>query len=569
MRQCKNRVFLLFFIITLLTIPLVKVYASHGDTKEIKYSEGDNKVLIAGHIKDTHNEPIKEVEVKAYVEEKLVGEVVTSSDGGYTLEFFLPSPPEKVKLEVWKHCYEKKEIIIEEFAKKDNEYYARVDLELKNIITPAFYLAAFILLGIYVLIALEVLHRTLAALLGAALMLFISYTIGTYDKRYFIISFEDAMHAIDMNVIFLLMGMMIIVAIMKKTGVFQWLAYKSYAMAKGRVYRLAVILMFVTGVTSAFLDNVTTMLLLTPVTIEICLVLGISPLALLIPEVLASNIGGTATLIGDPPNIMIGSYANLTFNDFVINLTPVVLISMVVQAIMMKFYYGREYKKAKVKNVDEVLERLKEEYKITDRKLLNQSLAILGFVILLFIVHGRLHMEPSIAALIGASLLLLISKENVVHMLEEVEWSTLVFFMGLFIIVGGAEETGLIKMIADGVKTLSGGDLVKAIALIMWVSAFMSAFVDNIPFTATMLPIVSYLTSVIPGAENNVLWWALSIGACFGGNGTLVGASANIVTAGLAEKAGYPVTFMDFLKIGMLTMIVTTAIGMVWLILVY
>ncbi len=545
-------------VIVILLLPVLSVHALN-----------DNKVLIAGYIKDTHNKPIKEVGVKVYVEEKLVGEVVTSSDGGYTLEFFLPSPPEKVKLEVWRHCYEKKEIIIEEFAKKDNEYYARVNLQLKNVITPAFYLSAAILIFVYILIALELLHRTLAALFGAALMLFISYTLGTYNKSYFIISFEDAMHAIDMNVIFLLMGMMIIVAIMKKTGIFQWLAYKSYALAKGNVYLLAVILMFVTGVTSAFLDNVTTMLLLTPVTIEICLVLGISPLALLIPEVLASNLGGTTTLIGDPPNIMIGSYANLTFNDFVINLTPVVLISMVVQAIMMKFYYSKEYNKVKTENVEKLLKRLKKEYKITNRKLLNHSLIILSFVILLFIVHGRLNMEPSIAALIGASLLLLVSRENVVSMLEEVEWPTLVFFMGLFIIIAGTEETGLIKMIADEVKNLSGGSLIKAIFLIIWISAFMSAFVDNIPFTATMLPIVGYLSSVIPGAQSHVLWWALSIGACFGGNGTLIGASANVVTAGLAEKAGYPVRFMDFLKIGMITMIVTTSIGMIWLMIMY
>ncbi len=554
---------LFLFLIILLLSPLVSISVHASGVK--------NKVLIAGYIKDTHNQPIKEVEVRAYVDGKLVAKKLTSWDGGYTIEFYLSSPPKEVRLEAWKHCYEKKEIIINEneFAKKNNEYYARVNLQLKNVITPAFYLSAAILIFVYILIALELLHRTLAALFGAALMLFISYTLGTYNKSYFIISFEDAMHAIDMNVIFLLMGMMIIVAIMKKTGIFQWLAYKSYALAKGNVYLLAVILMFVTGVTSAFLDNVTTMLLLTPVTIEICLVLGISPLALLIPEVLASNLGGTATLIGDPPNIMIGSYANLTFNDFVINLTPVVLISMVVQAIMMKFYYSKEYNKVKTENVEKLLKRLKKEYKITNRKLLNHSLIILSFVILLFIVHGRLNMEPSIAALIGASLLLLVSRENVVSMLEEVEWPTLVFFMGLFIIIAGTEETGLIKMIADEVKNLSGGSLIKAIFLIIWISAFMSAFVDNIPFTATMLPIVGYLSSIIPGAQSHVLWWALSIGACFGGNGTLIGASANVVTAGLAEKAGYPVRFMDFLKIGMITMIVTTSIGMIWLMIMY
>jgi Na+/H+ antiporter NhaD/arsenite permease-like protein len=358
--------------------------------------------------------------------------------------------------------------------------------------------------------------------------------------------------------------MMIIVGVMKKTGIFQWLAYKSYALSKGNVFKLAIILMFVTAFVSAFLDNVTTMLLLAPVSIEIAVMLKINPFSLLLPEVLASNMGGTATLIGDPPNIMIGSFAHLTFNDFVINLTPVIIIVLIANVFVMKFFFNKEYKKGKIENVDALLAKLKEEYKITNPKLLKHSLVILGFVIALFVTHGMLHMEPSIAAMVGAALILLFSGADITEIMEhEVEWTTLVFFMMLFIIVGAAVQTGFISLIATWVKDLSGNSLVLSIILVMWVSAIASAFIDNIPFTATMLPVVAYLTQTIPHA-GNTLWWALSLGACLGGNGTLIGASANVVTAGLAERAGYPITFKYFLKIGGPAMIVSVIISMVW-----
>ncbi len=401
-------------------------------------------------------------------------------------------------------------------------------------------------------------HRTLAALLGAALVLFISYTAGTFDKGYFILSFEDAIAAIDMNVIFLLMGMMIIVGVLKKTGVFQWLAYKSYALARGNIYILSAILMFVTAFTSAFLDNVTTMLLMIPVTIEIAVTLKINPITLLLPEVFASNVGGTATLIGDPPNILIGSYANLTFADFVVNLTLICLICLAVSTVYYIWWYRRDYQKAEVKDVGRTIAYLKEEYRITNPKLATMGLVMLGFTIFLFIIHGVLHMEPSIAALTGAMFLLVISRVDIVEMLEhEVEWPTLIFFIALFMVIAGAEETGLIQMIAEWVRDVSGGNLTIAVIMILWVSAIASAFIDNIPFTATMLPIVAFLNTSIPGAETGILWWALALGACLGGNGTMIGASANVVTVGLAEKAGYHISFMHYLRTCWWPMIIT------------
>jgi Na+/H+ antiporter NhaD/arsenite permease-like protein len=461
-------------------------------------------------------------------------------------------------------------IVREKADERGNTYYlAHHSLTLQRTVSPAFWIATLVLLLVYALIAFEVMHRTLAAMLGAALLLFITYTAGTFNPGYVILSFEDAMQAMDMNVIFLLMAMMIIVGVMKKTGVFQWLAYKSFQIARGNVFALAAILMFITAITSAFLDNVTTMLLIIPVTIEIAVTLKINPITLLMPEVFASNVGGTATLIGDPPNIMIGSYAKLSFVDFINNLTIICLISLAVTIVYFIYWYKKDYLKAQVGDVSRMIAVLKEEYRITRKKLLVYCGIMLGLTIFLFIIHGALHMEPSIAALIGAAVLLVISKVDIVEMLEhEIEWPTLIFFMMLFIVVAGAEETGLIQIIADWVKNVSGGSLVAAILMILWVSAIASAIIDNIPFTATMLPIVAYLTQVIPGAQSGVLWWALALGACLGGNGTMIGASANVVTVGMAERAGYPISFMYYMKVAALPMLITIILCSFWLLLV-
>ena len=449
-------------------------------------------------------------------------------------------------------------------------FQVQADLTLKRQITPAFWIASLVLLVVYVLIASEAMHRTLAAFLGASLILFITYTAGTFDKNYFILSFDDAMRSIDLNVIFLLMGMMIIVGVLKKTGLFQWLAYKAYALARGNIFILSFILQVVTAVCSAFLDNVTTMLLLIPVTIELAVTLKINPLSLLIPEVFASNVGGAATLIGDPPNILIGSYASLTFVQFVTNLALVCTVCLILTSLWYLWWYKKGYLTADVKDVGRTIEYLKSEYKITNKKLTVMGLGMLAFVIFLFIVHGVLHMEPSVAALIGAMVLLAISRVDIVEMLEhEVEWPTLVFFIALFMVIAGAEETGLIQIIAEWVKDLSGGNLTAAIVLVLWVSAIASAFIDNIPFTATMLPIVAFLNQTIPGAESGVLWWSLALGACLGGNGTMIGASANVVTVGLLEKAGYHISFLAYMKACWWPMMITVVIAMAYLLIAY
>ena len=547
-----------------------------------KPAGSSDRITIFGTVATAQGKGVREAVVSFFLNGRKVElekEVRTSQAGSYLQELIFPAgtlPRGRLELEVVKPSYKDAgKIALTALVKEKTDapgqahFLARQNVTVQRTLSPAFWISSLVLLAVYALIAFELLHRTLAALLGAALLLFITYTAGTFNPGYFILSFEDAMKAIDLNVIFLLMAMMIIVGVTKKTGVFQWLAYKSFQCARGNVYALAAIMMFVTAFVSAFLDNVTTMLLIIPVTIEIAVTLKINPVSLLLPEAFASNVGGTATLIGDPPNIMIGSYAKLTFVDFLQNLTLICLICLIVTILYFLYWYKKGYLKAEVDDIPKMINHLREEYKITNTKLLFLSGIVLTLTIFLFIIHGALHMEPSIAALVGAALLLVISRVDIVEMLEkEIEWPTLIFFIMLFIVVAGAEEAGLIQLIADWVKDVSGGSLVAAILMVLWVSALASAIIDNIPFTATMLPIVAYLTQVIPGAQSGVLWWSLALGACLGGNGTMIGASANVVTVGLAEKAGYPIPFTDYLKAAFIPMIITMVLCSFWLLLV-
>lgn len=561
---------------------LVAVMLWIGNVGASPAAPPEDRLSLSGAINNPQGKGVREVEIEVLVNGQPVHpsgaeEVITGSQGTFVAEVPLPAgtlPAAAVAVKAHKPCWRAipptpvKVIAVGTDEAGNRLFQAHQQFTMYRQITPAFWIATLTLLLVYAIIAAELMHRTLAALLGAALIMFISYTAGTFDKRYFILSFEDAMRAMDMNVIFLLMGMMIIVGVLKKTGVFQWLAFKSYALARGNVFILSCILMVVTAVCSAFLDNVTTMLLMIPVTIEIAITLKTNPIAFLIPEVFASNVGGTATLIGDPPNILIGSYAKLSFVDFVINLTLIVTICLVVTLIYYVYWYKKDYLKAEIKDVQRTISYLQEEYRITNKKLLTIALSLLAFTIFLFIIHGVLHMEPSIAALTGAMLLLAVSRIDIVEMLEhEVEWPTLIFFMALFIVVAGAEETGLIQAIAEWVAQVSRGSLVVAVLMVLWVAALASAAIDNIPFTATMLPIIAFLNDTIPGAESGILWWALALGACLGGNGTMIGASANVVTVGLAEKAGYHISFLYYMRACFIPMLITIVLCSIYLVL--
>lgn len=472
------------------------------------------------------------------------------------------APPREVVLQVSKPSWQSQAVRVPvQPGLGPYNYQAMLVISLDRQVTPAFWLATGILLGVYLLIMLEWLHRALAALLGAALMLLVSYTIGQFSSNFFIISFEEAIAAIDMNVILLLLGMMLLVGIMKKTGLFQWLAYQSFVWAKGRVVVLVVILMGVTAVISAFLDNVTTMLLLLPVSLELAKTLQMQPMALLIPEVFASNVGGTATLIGDPPNILIGSYANLTFVDFLRHLTPVVFLCLAVACGYFLWYYRRDYARASAVASATIAEKFRERAYLKDRRLLSLCLGFLAVTVLLFICQGILGMEPAIAALMGATMLLAVSRINIATLLaEEIEWPTLIFFMALFMVMAGAEATGLLQLIAQDIRELSQENLLLAIMLVLWVSALLSAFIDNIPLTLTLLPVISSLNITLPGAESGVLWWALALGACLGGNGTLIGASANVVTVGMASRAGYNISFRDYAQACFPPMLLTVGV---------
>ncbi len=544
-----------------------------------------DRLAVSGLLKNPQGRAVKDAEVEFLVNGRRVKPlgaeeaVTTGKSGAFVAELQLPAgalPEARVEVTAkkpsWRDLAATPVHVVEAGvnATGNRVFQASRTFTLYRQITPGFWIATVILLLVYLGIAFEWMHRTLAALLGAALILFITYTLGTFDKSYFILSFEDAMRAIDLNVIFLLMGMMIIVGVTKKTGMFPWLAYKAYALARGNVFVLVVILIWITVILSAFLNNLTTMMLVIPVTIEIAVTLKINPLSLLIPAVFASNVGGTATLIGDPPNMLIGSYARLTFGDFITNLTLICLMVMAVITVYFLVWNRKEYLQAEVREVEKTIAYLREEYRISNRKLLGMVLGVLGFTIFFFIIQGVVHMELCIAALTGATLLLVISRVDIVEMLEhEVEWPTLVFFIALFMVIAGAEETGLIQIIAEWVKEVSGGNLTAAIIMVLWVSAIASAFIDNIPFTATMLPIIAFLNQTIPGAESGVLWWALALGACLGGNGTMIGASANVVTVGMVEKAGYHISFLEYMKVCWWPMMITVTICMGYLLLAY
>jgi Na+/H+ antiporter NhaD/arsenite permease-like protein len=358
---------------------------------------------------------------------------------------------------------------------------------------------------------------------------------------------SEAFQAIDFNVIFLLAGMMIIAETLSKTGIFQWLAIRTAKLGKGEPMRILVALSLVTAVLSAFLDNVTTVVLIAPITVFLAGVLQVSAVPLLISEALASNIGGTATLIGDPPNIIVGSAANLDFVSFLTNLAPIVVLILAgYLALAPRLFGGR------LRSSPEVRERimaLDERELITDPGLLRLSLAVLGLTIVGFIFHGALDYEPATVALLGAALLLVLSGENPHDILREVEWSTLLFFVGLFIVVGGVDSVGLLSDFGKKMAEFAGGSETTAAMLILWPSAVFSSLVNQIPYTTAMIPVVREMGADV-GQSNNVLWWALSLGACLGANLTMVAAAANVLVGNLAAKGGQPIRFWEFFRYG-------------------
>jgi anion transporter len=412
----------------------------------------------------------------------------------------------------------------------------------------------------YVLIATEKISRIAIALGGAAAMLIIGATDS--DKAFY--SHETG---IDWDVIFLLLGMMIIVGVIHKTGVFEFIAIKAIKIAKGDPKKALVYLVVLVAFASAILDNVTTILLAVPMTLVICKQLNVNPVPFLLAEVFASNIGGAATLVGDPPNIIIASRANLSFNDFLIHMAPLVIVAMIVITPMLVWMFRKEL----VNTLEDRarIHELDEKSYLTNPVLMKKSLAVLGLVVLGFLLHTAIHAEPSVIALLGAGLLIAISGLKPSDYVQDVEWGTLVFFAGLFVMVGALVNVGAIQLLSDYLSEMVDGKPQLATGALLFVSAIVSGIVDNIPYVTAMSPVVADLSASVPAVHGDVLWWALAFGADFGGNATIIGASANVVAVGLAAKAGIKISFWQFAKYGIPVTFVSIAIAAPYLFLRY
>lgn len=410
-----------------------------------------------------------------------------------------------------------------------------------------------IFLLVMVAIVSEKVHRAAASLAGAVILLVTH-----------VLTVDSAIEHVDVNTIGVLVGMMLFVAVVKNSGLFEYIAIKSAKLTHGKPWAIMAVFAIITAALSAFLDNVTTVLLVGPMTLAITSILKVNPVPFLLTQILASNMGGTATLIGDPPNIMIGSEAGLGFADFILNTAPAVVIIMAASLLCFYLMFGR-----KLKVSDDAMQavmELDENRAIKDKSLLIKSVVMIGLVVIGFMFHSSLGMESCTIALLAAVIMMIVGKQDVEDVIMGVEWSTILFFIGLFVVVGGMEETGVIDQLATLLIGMTGGNLVLTMLIILWVSAIVSSFLDNIPFVATLIPMILAIQAE-SGMDVTPLWWALSLGACLGGNGTLIGASANVVLSGISNKNGYPITFMSYLKVGFPMMILSVAISMVYLLL--
>lgn len=410
-----------------------------------------------------------------------------------------------------------------------------------------------IFLLVMVAIVSEKVHRAAASLAGAVILLVTH-----------VLTVDSAIEHVDVNTIGVLVGMMLFVAVVKNSGLFEYIAIKSAKLTHGKPWAIMAVFAIITAALSAFLDNVTTVLLVGPMTLAITSILKVNPVPFLLTQILASNMGGTATLIGDPPNIMIGSEAGLGFADFILNTAPVIVIIMAASLLCFYLMFGR-----KLKVSDDAMQavmELDENRAIKDKSLLIKSVVMIGLVVIGFMFHSSLGMESCTIALLAAVIMMIVGKQDVEDVIMGVEWSTILFFIGLFVVVGGMEENGVIDQLATLLIGMTGGNMVLTMLIILWVSAIVSSVLDNIPFVATLIPMILAIQAE-SGMDVTPLWWALSLGACLGGNGTLIGASANVVLSGISNKNGYPITFMSYLKVGFPMMILSVAISMVYLLL--
>ena len=411
-------------------------------------------------------------------------------------------------------------------------------------------ISVLIFVAVMVVIITEKVHRAVVAVGGAVLLLIMG-----------ILTINEGVGYIDANTIGLLVGMMLFVGVVKNSGMFEYLAVKSAKVSKGDPWRMMILFMVITAIFSALLDNVTTVLLVGPMMLAICKEMNLNPVPYIMTAIMASNIGGTATLIGDPPNIMIGSATGYTFGDFIANDCVVIIPVMVATIIFFKFVYGK--KLCATPEAMESVMHMDERKMIKDAVLLKKAVVMIILIVAGFALHGVLGLESSMIALAGATIMMIIGKQDVEKVVLDVEWPTIIFFTALFVVVGGMEHTGVIDKLADIIVNVTDGRPIFTMMIILWVSALLSSTLDNIPFVATMIPLIQSMGD--SGMDITPLWWALSLGACLGGNGTLIGASANVVLTGISSKNGHPITYMEFLKIGFPVMILSLVICTIYM----
>ncbi len=560
----RMRLISLFILVVLAAFSLASQVQAQPDEQQ---AEGD--LIVVGQLVDPQGEAVVEAKITAFLpgDNEAIVEVESLEDG-YWFMPFTQVPEDDFQIKVEHPHFVPQTFIVgpEARAYLDQLGFISLDpLELERRITPAFWAATVIFLGILLLIAFERLHSTTAALAGLSAVFLVTYIGGTINPGWYIFSFERGLSYINWEVIFLIMGMMIIIAIIEGTGIFQWMAFQSYRISRGRIWLLALILMAVTAVASALLDNFTTMLLMTPISLQIALALGINPLALIIPEILASNIGGISTLVGTPTNILIGAYAGIGFTDFLVNQTIGVILALVAAGGYVLFHYRAEFRQPGSSISPALYEKLEENARIDDPESLWKASLVFLLVMIGFVLGEMVHAPVAAPAMMGATLLLIWLKPDVHQMIKAVDWTTLVFFMALFVVVGAIQEVGLLGYLASGMSRVIGENLALGVFMIIFGVGTLSVAIANIPLAASMLPIVKFLTTTIPGAQSQVFYYSLSMGAAMGGNGFLIGGEANLVTAGITAQTDTPITFKEFMRIGLPVTYITLTVGFLWL----
>lgn len=544
------------------------------------------RLFISGLILDSQLSPVKNAVVRLALEGepqllmqagREVSEVSSASDGSYILEFEPKIPlgeKSRLEMEVSRPAFMAIRIPLElaDFASKGDSLYLRKDVSLPRKVGPALWIAVAVFAAVYLVMAFELMHRLAAAMLGAATLLLVTYTAGSLDPDYKIITFQAAAEQVDMNVVLLLLAAMIMVGIFRQSGVFHWAVGKCFLLSQGRKITLAVLLIFLSAGISTLVDNAATMVLLAPAALVLAQALRMNPLCLLLPQVMAANLGGTATLVGDISNMMIGSRGGLSFLDFLENLGPVCALGLLALLVISGIWYRKEYMTPGPDAGED--QSFEGRSPIEDPVLLAVGLGVLVLVLLLLFTQGYWKMEASVPMLAGGSVLfaygVLSRRIRMMDFLEkEMEWPTVLFLVFLFILVGALREVGALSFLVEAVRPVFSASPAVGVSLLLWAGALSAAFADNLPFTAAMLPVAAHLQASLPELHPQVLWWALALGVSLGGNGTLIGGSANMVAMGIASSAGYPISFGGFMKFGFLYMLISVGICNVWLLIFY